>query len=640
MKVITFLIVFTILSLVFIFLPRTLYANEPEGVNCVTGAMEPSSEYVMIVKIRWHGYLKERSSIEKIIVQPGKYGSIRHKRPEVKSLLEIKPSDLPQLVVVDKVGNVLYRTEFSYPQVMTVPPPPPGSPDDKVPPYVEIENKETSLVIPYFSDETVIHIIDAGTTSPADSKQSIEADFKKKRNDQPIETNPVRPAPMSPGSFNILIISSGYSSTNIANFETAGNNLKQAMLNIEPFRSYSSNVTINVYSTISNLGCYTGCYGIDRLMCCDWTMVLSAAVSSGYPYDEIIVIHNTNTYAGSGSRDYYTYQYNSYNSYCAVYDGSYTSAMALHEFGHSFGDLCDEYTYATSGYSYYDCVNCRQNCSDWSSFSSTCLQGCDVKSDYYRPEESIMLTLASSSYNIPSIKAQYAPDGLEKRLLYFITDVPIISVDKTSLDFGSLITGNTLSSVVTVKNIGTADLNITGAKINGTNVSDFSLSNMCGTILPQSTCSITVTFTPSSPGSKAATLEINSNDPNQATVSISLTGVGVNNDSGSGGGDGGGGCFIATAAYGSYLDPHVKILREFRDVYLLSNPIGYQLVEEYYKLSRPIAAYISEHESFKAITRAILTPVVYGIKNPWFTLIISLSTIILIIRKRKNKKDS
>ena len=39
------------------------------------------------------------------------------------------------------------------------------------------------------------------------------------------------------------------------------------------------------------------------------------------------------------------------------------------------------------------------------------------------------------------------------------------------------------------------------------------------------------------------------------------------------GGGGGGieGCFLATAAYGSYLDPHVEALRYFRDHYLVTN---------------------------------------------------------------------
>jgi len=41
-----------------------------------------------------------------------------------------------------------------------------------------------------------------------------------------------------------------------------------------------------------------------------------------------------------------------------------------------------------------------------------------------------------------------------------------------------------------------------------------------------------------------------------------------------GGGGGGGGCFIATAAYGSSMAPHVKILRDMRDRFLLCSDLG------------------------------------------------------------------
>lgn len=77
-----------------------------------------------------------------------------------------------------------------------------------------------------------------------------------------------------------------------------------------------------------------------------------------------------------------------------------------------------------------------------------------------------------------------------------------------------------------------------------------------------------------------------------------------------GGGGGGGGCFIATAAYGSQMEPHVKILREFRDGFLLTNSIGKAFVQLYYTYSPPIADCISKHANLRAITRLSLLPIV------------------------------
>ena len=69
-------------------------------------------------------------------------------------------------------------------------------------------------------------------------------------------------------------------------------------------------------------------------------------------------------------------------------------------------------------------------------------------------------------------------------------------------------------------------------------------------------------------------------------------------------------CFIATAAYGSYLDSHVQTLRDFRDTYLVTNPVGRNLVSAYYKLSPPIAGFIDQHPSLKPIVRVGLLPAV------------------------------
>ena len=75
-------------------------------------------------------------------------------------------------------------------------------------------------------------------------------------------------------------------------------------------------------------------------------------------------------------------------------------------------------------------------------------------------------------------------------------------------------------------------------------------------------------------------------------------------------------CFIATAAYGTPLHEDIEVLRDFRDEYLMTNPLGRGFVRVYYETSPPIAEVISEHEWLRtAVREGMVKPLVYIVRG-------------------------
>ncbi len=69
-------------------------------------------------------------------------------------------------------------------------------------------------------------------------------------------------------------------------------------------------------------------------------------------------------------------------------------------------------------------------------------------------------------------------------------------------------------------------------------------------------------------------------------------------------------CFVATAAYGDYDHPQVRILRAFRDLVLAKSAFGRGFIRAYYASSPPLARFIAGGDARRFVARMILWPLV------------------------------
>jgi hypothetical protein len=199
----------------------------------------------------------------------------------------------------------------------------------------------------------------------------------------------------------------------------------------------------------------------------------------------------------------------------------------------------------------------------------------------------------------------------------------------------------------------TINAELSDLKVDGLTVTGFDPKTLDYTVnVPFDTTTIpTITATPSIPGAsvsvfgpvdldgseaeRTATVVVTSAD---GTVTQSYRILFVRSDEPQPPGESD--CFIATAAFGSYLDPHVSVLRNFRDTVLVKSSFGTWFIEKYYQYSPPIAALIAGHPLLRAITRIILTPVVLFVANPMLGIwIIIVIVLFLVLHRRINWRN-
>jgi len=104
-----------------------------------------------------------------------------------------------------------------------------------------------------------------------------------------------------------------------------------------------------------------------------------------------------------------------------------------------------------------------------------------------------------------------------------VTGIP----QAAGLDFGNVPIGQPVNLKLTLQNVGTALLNVTGASITGPNATDFKLGVKLGPQIQQNGSAITtVTFNPATAGPLTASVTIET-DGTPGTLNVPLTGVGI-----------------------------------------------------------------------------------------------------------------
>jgi PGF-CTERM protein len=109
--------------------------------------------------------------------------------------------------------------------------------------------------------------------------------------------------------------------------------------------------------------------------------------------------------------------------------------------------------------------------------------------------------------------------------------VPDVKLNTTSVSYDATRVAGTSLATILVENLGNAQLNLTGTTLSGSDATAFRVVSAPETVLPGSVTRITVAFTPTSAGdtvaarSKAATLTLASNDPDESSKTVSLSGT-------------------------------------------------------------------------------------------------------------------
>ncbi|MEZ6317937.1 MAG: M64 family metallopeptidase [Phycisphaerales bacterium] len=231
----------------------------------------------------------------------------------------------------------------------------------------------------------------------------------------------------------IVFVGDGYTAGEMGQFHTDVATAVSQLFQYEPFKSYETYFQIHEVEVVSNesgvdndptqgisrdtaLDMSFWCSGTERLLCVNVNKAYSFANQVG-DVDQVIALANSSKYGGAGytSSDLAT---------CSGHNGS-APQIAIHELGHSLGDLADEYDYggattwtggepSAKNASIYEAAQMADESRKWhqwlgygpdTRFDGTVgtFEGCNYSVfGIYRPSNNSMMRSLNRKFNAPS----------------------------------------------------------------------------------------------------------------------------------------------------------------------------------------------------------------------------------------------
>ena len=212
-------------------------------------------------------------------------------------------------------------------------------------------------LVPYPKQTVVFRLERANYDKPghsliAEFTINPNSKFIRHETPNPLKHTVIRGGDDVNGKIDIAFLAEGYTADEMDKFRADAVRFWEYMIGVEPYSSHKDR--FNIYAVespsvesgtdIPVKGIYRNTamnftfstFDVDRYLT-TFDMKAVHDIAAAVPYEHIIILVNTSEYGGGGF----------YNFYCAgTADHSLSLRVMVHEFGHSFAGLADEYFYA------------------------------------------------------------------------------------------------------------------------------------------------------------------------------------------------------------------------------------------------------------------------------------------------------